>query len=140
MDKEKMRSDNLDRYARRTLDPVWRAEQIKNTRDYRRNAPIEVRERERGYKKKWQAQRGIWRRALALDHYGGCCACCGEDRDYFLAMDHIDGGGNKHRKKIGFRSLSGWLFENNWPEGFQVLCHNCNTAKYRFGVCPCQEL
>ena len=25
--------------------------------------------------------------------------------------------------------LVNWLVRNDFPEGFQILCHNCNTAK-----------
>lgn len=67
--------------------------------------------------------------------YGGKCECCGEERIEFLAIDHINGGGRRHRK-----SLSGnfyrWLKRNNFPEGFRVLCHNCNSALGFYGYCP----
>ena len=26
--------------------------------------------------------------------------------------------------------------KNNYPEGFQVLCSNCNFAKGKYGSCP----
>ena len=30
-----------------------------------------------------------------------------------------------------------WLKNNNFPEGFQVLCFNCNCGKARNkGICP----
>jgi len=25
--------------------------------------------------------------------------------------------------------LKKWIIENNFPEYFQILCHNCNSAK-----------
>jgi hypothetical protein len=31
-----------------------------------------------------------------------------------------------------------WLAKKNFPEGFQVLCANCNVAKSQNGVCPHQ--
>lgn len=81
-------------------------------------------------------------REASVKHYGGKCTCCGEDGQYFLAIDHIDGDGNTHRKKIN-KYGSGffkWLVDNDFPEGFQVLCHNCNMGKYlNGGVCPHQE-
>ena len=46
----------------------------------------------------------IKRRLQALAHYGGECACCGEKRTEFLAIDHINGGGIKHRKEIDRKS------------------------------------
>ena len=34
--------------------------------------------------------------------YGGyVCVCCGETRRIFLTLDHINGGGTNHRKKVG---------------------------------------
>lgn len=78
-------------------------------------------------------------RKNALQHYGNKCACCGETEPYFLAIDHIDGDGNAHRDRIG-KYGSGffkWLIDNDFPEGFQVLCHNCNMGKHlNGGVCP----
>jgi len=74
------------------------------------------------------------RKKEAIDHYGKLCQCCGEDRLVFLCLDHIAGGGNRHRKKIG-AGIVLWLRRNNYPKGFQVLCHNCNFAKSQ-GVCP----
>jgi hypothetical protein len=67
-------------------------------------------------------------RLAALARYGGKCAICGETEEKFLGIDHIDGGGNIHRKSIHCR-IEGWLKRNNYPDGFQVLCHNCNQAK-----------
>ena len=26
--------------------------------------------------------------------------------------------------------------KNNFPKGFQILCHNCNIAKGHYGKCP----
>lgn len=77
--------------------------------------------------------------------YGGQCACCGESLPEFLTVDHIDGGGNQHRRSLsrssdsGYR-IYGWLERNNYPEGFQILCWNCNLAKGIYGQCPHQSL
>jgi hypothetical protein len=79
-----------------------------------------------------------------LQHYGGNppkCACCGEANLSFLTIDHINGGGVQHRKTIHVRSGTGffcWLRRNGYPEGFQVLCFNCNHAKSGSGkrFCP----
>lgn len=79
-------------------------------------------------------------RLEVLVHYGGVCACCGERHYEFLSIDHIDGGGKAHRRVIGTsgKSIIYWLVKNDYPEGFQVLCHNCNMAKGFYGVCPHQ--
>ena len=75
-----------------------------------------------------------------FDHYGGKCECCGESELKFLAINHKDGGGSKHRKTISGggcgHSIYRWLQKNNYPENFNVLCHNCNMAEGFFGSCP----
>lgn len=82
-------------------------------------------------------------REMVLAAYGGTCTCCGENREPFLVIDHIEGDGAVHRAQIrkGTRWAAGawtyrWLIENGYPEGFQVLCANCNMAKDRPGGCP----
>ena len=77
------------------------------------------------------------RRERVIEHYGGRCACCGESRFEFLAIDHINGGGDKHRLEVGRGSLMvAWIIRQGFPDGFQLLCHNCNQAKGYYGACP----
>ena len=78
-------------------------------------------------------------------HYGnGKCACCGETEWTFLTIDHINNDGTKHRKELRYHSACGhgfyvWLRKNKYPEGFQILCQNCNVGKWRNGgICPHQ--
>ena len=71
-----------------------------------------------------------------IDAYGGKCVCCGETRKEFLSIDHKNGNGNKHRREIGSHDIYHWLKKNNYPEGFQFLCFNCNMGKYTYSVCP----
>ena len=78
-------------------------------------------------------------RQEVLNHYGVTCACCGEKTQEFLTVDHMNGGGGKHRKQIKGGTIYSWLKRNNYPEGFQILCFNCNQAKYIYGVCPHQQ-
>lgn len=68
----------------------------------------------------------------AINHYGKKCVICGEDLFIFLTIDHINGDGYKHRKNNSL-SLAAWLRLNNYPNGFQVLCMNCNHSKWRVG-------
>jgi hypothetical protein len=75
-------------------------------------------------------------RALALEKYGGRCMCCGENRKEFLAIDHIGGGGKRHRKQHGYKNLALWLMKKGWPTGYRVLCHNCNMSMGLYGYCP----
>lgn len=71
-----------------------------------------------------------------LQHYGGKCACCNEKNIEFLCFDHINNNGAEHRKNMVDKSIAPWLKRNNYPDGFQVLCHNCNISKGVYGYCP----
>lgn len=78
----------------------------------------------------------------AINAYGGKCDCCGIDNYEFMAIDHIYGNGNKHRKdnKIGGgQQFYRWLKKQNYPSGFRVLCHNCNMSYGLYGYCPHQN-
>lgn len=78
-------------------------------------------------------------RNAVLDAYGNKCVCCGEECPYFLTIDHINNDGASHRKAIGGSDrLCRWLVKNSFPEGFQLLCWNCNSGKYLLGKCPHQ--
>jgi hypothetical protein len=75
-------------------------------------------------------------RVEVIRHYGGRCACCGEKRYEFLTIDHINGKGGAHRKRLARNRVHLWLWSHGYPKGFQVLCFNCNCAKGIYGVCP----
>lgn len=79
---------------------------------------------------KWQIKR-----RLVLEHYGNRCNCCNESTLQFLAIDHINNDGYLERKSRTI-NIFDYLIRNNYPEGFQVLCHNCNLAKEFYGECP----
>lgn len=74
----------------------------------------------------------------AFEAYGGAiCNCCGESQEKFLTLDHINNDGNNHRKSVGRTSVLSWLKANSYPDGFQVLCFNCNMGKHlNGGICP----
>jgi hypothetical protein len=60
------------------------------------------------------------------------CKQCGFSDLRALSIDHINGGGLKHRRLLGISGGSGfyhWLKRNNYPEGYQVLCMNCQYIK-----------
>ncbi len=93
--------------------------------------------------KKKNQVRGLTNRrknkANIIGHYGGICNCCGEKRMQFLTIDHIDGGGHKHRNslKSDGTTFYRWIIKNGFPTGFQVLCLNCNMGRYlNGGICP----
>jgi hypothetical protein len=83
-----------------------------------------------------------------LQHYGGkqpSCKCCGFSDFRVLTIDHIEGGGRAHRLITGKgMGLYLWLRKNGYPEGFRVLCHNCNHVRGHVrgyvGPCPHEAL
>jgi hypothetical protein len=89
----------------------------------------------------------VWRERLRREvfgHYSGNtfkCACCGESEQDFLVIDHINGSGNEHRRTVfgrinaGGRSMHRWLVKQGFPQGFQLLCANCNTSRGKHGDC-----
>lgn len=56
----------------------------------------------------------------------GCPFNCSDMR--CLSIDHIKGGGTQHSKTIK-TNLYKWLKGNDYPNGFQVLCMNCQFIK-----------
>lgn len=76
-----------------------------------------------------------------FNRYGGCrCECCGESHDAFLTIDHIHGNGTRHRNENtggkGGESFYRWLKKEGFPDGYRVLCFNCNYANWKLGTCP----
>ena len=90
---------------------------------------------------KHQKRRFMDRHSVIMSYGGYKCACpggCSVTEDHFLTLDHIGGGGNKHRKEIGSHIYS-WLRRHNYPSGFRILCMNCNFSFGHWGFCPHQE-
>jgi hypothetical protein len=69
------------------------------------------------------------------------CVCCEEKSNLiFLTIDHIEGRKNvTHKKRLGGKDLYTWIEKNNFPLGYQTLCHNCNSAKSDSEMCPHQR-
>ena len=90
------------------------------------------------FRKKQLERARAWRAKLRLEvliHYSGTnppyCRQCGIDDMDVLCIDHINGGGNEHRRRLrlGTKPFLYWLRATNYPEGYQVLCANCNVKK-----------
>jgi hypothetical protein len=102
------------------LDKIWR-EKNKDAVDAKRKARV------------WELKLEVW------SHYEGKCSCCGAEEKEFLTIDHINGGGSQHRKELrasGSQHIYSWLKKNNYPEGYRVLCMNCNFSHGMYGYCP----
>jgi hypothetical protein len=126
--------------------PIKRADRIASNLCYRcgQHQPISGMTRcEKCRERRQLNDQSLKRESLSV--YGGVCACCGESDVRFLTIDHINGGGNQHRREInksgkGGRDFRHWLKRNGFPPGFQVLCWNCNVARhFNGGVCPHQD-
>jgi len=85
------------------------------------------------------------RRMKCIEFYSGGkleCECCKENHYEFLTIDHIEGGGTQHRKDIGNggQALYSWVINNGFPDGFRVLCYNCNSCLGHYGFCPHKQI
>ena len=114
------------------LHPGYNTEQ---RRRFKEKYPERDKEYQRRHRRKLKAE--------VLGHYGGKCACCGEAELMFLTIDHVDDNGADHRREVGDGTgfcgaeFYRWLRANDYPEGFQVLCANCNCGKqWNGGICP----
>lgn len=78
----------------------------------------------------------------AIIRYGGDppkCCCCGEQEYLFLTIHHIQNDGAEHRRAMKKKYTWGiyeYLRRHHYPEGYSVLCYNCNCAKGYYGRCP----
>ena len=91
------------------------------------------------YYKKYKRSQRYRDKIRCLEHYGNKCACCGIQQYEFMTIDHMNGSGRKHREQIKgkYDSIWGFLRRNGFPEGYRILCFNCNSARGAFGYCPC---
>lgn len=58
---------------------------------------------------------------------GGVCAHCGFSDPRALQVDHVDGGGNAERRRIGQHQVMKRVLAGE--PGYQLLCANCNWIK-----------
>lgn len=121
------------RASRRAYHKQWRDKNFEHVREYRIGQYWKNIEKSREISR--NKQRKL--RQMVLEKYGGKCACCGITIIEFLTIDHIDGK-NKHIKSNS--NICQMLKKNNYPNGFRVLCYNCNCALGHFGYCPHQKL
>ena len=81
------------------------------------------------------------KRKEVVDFLGGKCTCCGETEYKFLAIDHINNDGARHRRdNFSAKSHLHQVVINDGLEKaklkYQILCHNCNFAKSHWKGCP----
>lgn len=138
----------MKEWARKNrLTPEGKLRQKVNSKRSRLNNPEAVKIRKKRnyikyegrykeYYRNWTRQR----RLEMIDHYSDgsmSCICCGETEYEFLTLDHINGGGSKHRKELGAANIYNALRKAGYPPGYQILCFNCNCGRQRNkGICP----
>ena len=72
-------------------------------------------------------------RLAVLKAYGNAqCAICGFDDIRALEIDHINGGGEKHRQQLCGTNLLQILYREGFPDKdkYRVLCRNCNWIAF----------
>lgn len=97
-------------------------------KEWRSTARKANRSRENEYYMRWW----LGLKVSVMSHYSEHgipkCNMCGNRDTRVLTIDHKNGGGKKLRQKIVSRIML-FLKTNNYPEGYQVLCMNCQWIK-----------
>jgi len=89
----------------------------RNMRTYRKRDPEKYRQYSRERKRR--------EREALFEMYGDQCALCGFSDKRALTLDHINGDGNKERRKYGERKIYRIALERYQPEKYRTLCMNC---------------
>ena len=115
------------------------AKHWKIRKDHPKRSPFRYcRPCERDYNKRWANKRHWQHKQNAVNAYGGKCSCCSETELAFLTFDHMNGGGNAHRRESSVmrKNPGQWLERNGYPLGYRVLCFNCHNAISHGFPCP----
>jgi hypothetical protein len=68
---------------------------------------------------------------IVIDHYSNGimkCDLCNTNDVRMLTIDHIHGGGVKHRREEHIKNMYRYLQKNAYPDGYRVLCFNHNLG------------
>lgn len=132
--------DNIKRIKDYENRPETKERKRSYQKQYYQSHKKELYEKQKIYLIKIKEKHNKSRRDLDLkkkmrvyNHYSNYdikCNCCGEKELDFLSIDHINNDGNTHRKVVK-EILYRWLYSNNFPPGFQILCMNCNMSKHK---------
>lgn len=105
--------------------PEMRRERYQNDPEYKERCKRYSRETYKKLRKK------------LIAGYGSKCVCCGETEPDFLELDHVNGGGASEYRKNPPLNVYRRLVREHFPEGYQLLCSNCNLGRWRNGgLCP----
>ena len=139
--RNKRGTDGLDAYCKICKNKKNKIWELANPEKVKKKNRIWSRNFRKNYPKKYMAtvrksQRKL--RTEMINGYGGKCSCCGETILEFLTLEHTNGDGKQHRKRVG-EGAAVWrdLRERNWPQnGFTLLCWNCHMVTKTGQVCP----
>ena len=131
---EKVKSHQRKKWH--SLPPEKRTAELERLKQIYRSMTPEEREKKREEEQRWRWELKI----KALTHYSnGSLKCMSSDCEVpggsknllSFQIDHIHGGGRRHAIQI--KGLGShfylWLYNHNYPSGYQVLCANCNVRK-----------
>jgi len=122
-------SEHKEKIKQRTRS--WQKQNLEKMRETQRRYYKNNREKIRKY---IRDRRAKFRRMVLL-HYSHemmKCAKCGFDDERALSIDHINGGGTQHRKQVkSGGNFNEMLVREGYPEGYQILCMNCQFIKNR---------
>jgi len=86
-----------------------------------------------------------------IKEYGSKCVCCGEHRQNFLTIDHVNNDGACERRELNRsrgnkqkytgKKLWALLKSLGYPKDrYRLLCFNCNSGRHiNGGICPHEE-
>lgn len=124
---------------------------MKNSKEYMREYRLKNKDRLRQQTAEWKIKNSARAKELnknerlrlkldVLSHYSildtPICSQCGFSDVRALHLDHINNDGAASRRaNTGSRTIAGttyyrWVRKNDYPEGYQVLCANCNYIKF----------
>lgn len=127
---KKRRQKPKEREYKKNYDAMYQKKS--KYKDYQKNYHKKLRDKHgEELNKKSREYHKKLRLAIISAYTNGTMKCkCGYTDIRALTIDHINGGGRQERKRIGSNSVFyNYLIKNNFPEGYQILCANCNTIK-----------
>lgn len=109
----------------------------------RKNATPATKARKKEWKKRnpnHGRERDYIQRLAIIEFYGGKCLDCGISDVDVLTLDHLEGGGQLHRRNTnsGHKGGSGlyhwvWKFiskDKKPPMNLELVCRNCNWKRH----------
>jgi hypothetical protein len=118
----------------KTYYPANKKRILERSNQYYRDHKAHVLQRTKAYADSLEETYPAKIKREVLTHYAHGilqCAWCGINDIDVLCLDHVENNGKEHRSSLGKMSqqLYRHLRKIGYPDGFQVLCANCNLKK-----------